>query len=65
MDKMEPMKNVVFSMDGKSLPFDVSGKTIDELKELGFRDVISFDMKQDPYSGGAKPYMPPEEKSRI
>ncbi len=32
---------------------------------MGFKDVMSFDMQHDPISGGAKPYMPPEEKLRI
>lgn len=26
---------------------------------------MSFDMKHDPITGGARPYMPPEEKQRI
>ena len=32
---------------------------------MGFKDVASFNLKHDPISGGARPYMPPEERQRI
>ena len=65
LDEVEPNKNLVYSLDGEQLPFDVTNKTIKELRDIGFRDVVSFDMKHDPIKGGARPYMPPEEKQRI
>ncbi len=32
---------------------------------MGFKDIASFNLKHDPISGGARPYMPPEERQRI
>ena len=44
---------------------DVVNKTLSELREMGFKDVMNFEMKHDPISGGAKPYLPPDEKERL
>ena len=62
---MDANKSVVYSLDGSDLPFDIKNKTIKDLREMGFKDVVSFNVKHDPISGGARPYMPPEEKQRI
>jgi hypothetical protein len=32
---------------------------------MGFKDVMNFEMKHDPISGGTKPYLPPDEKERL
>jgi len=35
-------KGLVFSLDGSEVPIDIMNKTIQELKEIGFKDVVSF-----------------------
>jgi hypothetical protein len=44
---------------------DVLNKTLTELRDMGFKDVMNFEMKHDPVTGGARPHLPPEERSRI
>jgi hypothetical protein len=41
---------------------EVLNKTLEELRQMGFKDVMNFEMKHDPITGGAKPHLPPEEK---
>jgi hypothetical protein len=53
---------LVYSLDGEQLPLDVQNKTIEELKSMGFKDVMSFEMKHNPMDGNARPVLPPEEK---
>jgi len=65
LEEVDANKSVVYSLDGSDLPFDIKNKTIKDLREMGFKDVVSFNVKHDPISGGARPYMPPEEKQRI
>lgn len=52
-------------MDGEPLPFDITNKTVEELRKIGFTDVLSVDLKHDSVTGSAKPYMNPEEKRRV
>lgn len=47
LDQIEPEKNLVYSADGAPLPFDIVNKTVKELRELGFKDVLSVNMKHD------------------
>jgi hypothetical protein len=56
---------MVYSVDGEKLPLDVQNKTIEELRKMGFKDMVSFEMKHDPMNGGARPVLPPEEKQRL
>lgn len=65
IEKVQPNKNIVYSVDGDPIPFDVVNKTLSELKEMGFKDVMSFTMKHDEMTGEAKPHMPAEEKRRL
>lgn len=55
----------VFSADGAPLPFDIKDKTLKELKEMGFKDVINFSATSDPISGGMKPILSEHEKHRL
>ena len=55
----------MYSVDGEKLPLDVQNKTIEELKNMGFKDMVSFEMKHDPMNGNARPVLPPEEKQRL
>lgn len=32
---------------------------------MGFKDVMNFEIKKDPISGGARPHLPPEERQRL
>ncbi len=32
---------------------------------MGFKDVMNFEMKHDPITGGAKPHLRPDEKERL
>lgn len=32
---------------------------------MGFKDILNFTVKHDPFKEGAQPYMPPEEKQRV
>ncbi len=65
MDTIQPNKNAVYSIDGEPLPMEVLNKTLEELRQMGFKDVMNFEMKHDPITGGAKPHLPPEEKQRL
>jgi hypothetical protein len=53
LENMEPVKNIVYSVDGQQLPFDITNKTVKELREMGFKDLLTFDMQHDPIKGGA------------
>lgn len=55
----------MYSLDGEELPIDIKNKTIDELRSMGFKDMVSFEMKHDPISGDTRPVLPPEEKERL
>lgn len=44
---------------------DIKNKTIDELRSMGFKDMVSFEMKHDPINGDSRPVLPPEEKQRL
>ena len=65
LEDMQPEKNIVYSFDGEELPFDVKDKTLKELRQMGFKDILNFTVKHDPFKEGAQPYMPPEEKQRV
>jgi hypothetical protein len=41
---------------------DVKNKTIEELRSMGFKDMVSFEMKHNPIDGNFRPVLPPEEK---
>jgi hypothetical protein len=40
---------------------DIHNKTIEELRSMGFKDVMNFEIKHDPVTGD-RPHVPPEEK---
>jgi len=44
---------------------DVKNKTIEELRSMGFKDMVSFEMKHNPVDGNVRPVLPPEEKQRL
>jgi hypothetical protein len=65
LEEIAPQKNIIYSVDGTPLPIDITNKTVEELRNLGFTDVLSYNVKHDPVSGGAKPVLDPEEKRRV
>jgi hypothetical protein len=36
---------LVYSTNGEQLPFDISKKTVEELREMGFKDIANFEMR--------------------
>lgn len=60
-----PSNQLVFSADGTPMPLDIQNKTIKELREMGFKDVINFKATRDPVSGGMQPIFSMEEKHKL
>ena len=64
-EQLQPSSNAVFSSDGSTLPFDVANKTLLELKQMGFEDVMSVTMQSNPLNGELKPNLPADERYRL
>lgn len=66
-EEMIPSQNFAISTDGKprALPFDISGKTVAELKDLGFTEVMSFNYKPNQRTGQLEPQLSPEERDKM
>ena len=47
------------------MPFDVTQKSVQELKELGFSEVMSLDYKPNKRTGKLEPDIGSEEKQRM
>ena len=56
---------MVFSASGEPFPIELANKTVKELKDMGFVDLGSFEVKKDPKSNGMRPYMTEEEKLKL
>jgi hypothetical protein len=44
---------------------DIVNKSLTELRQMGFKDVMNFEMKHNPITGDTRPHLPPEEKERL
>ena len=62
LENIQPTQNSVYSIGGEELPMDIKNKTIEELRSMGFKDMVSFEVKHDPVNGDTRPVLPPEEK---
>lgn len=58
-------KNLVFSANGQDLPLDIANKTVRELKEMGFNDIASFEMKRDKKTNQMKPHVSEEDRQKM
>jgi hypothetical protein len=56
---------MVFSPNGDTLPIDIANKTVAELKSMGFKDIVSFELRRDSKTKAMKPYMNDEEKLKL
>jgi len=58
---MIPAQNFVLSTDGKpaSIPVDIVNKSVAELKQLGFSEVMSLDFKPNKRTGKLEPNVSP------
>ena len=65
IEQVLPNKNAIYSIDGEPLPLDIANKTLLELRNLGFTDIMSFDVKHDPMSNSVKPQIKGEERERL
>jgi hypothetical protein len=62
---MKAAKSIVLSSNGEPLPIEIMNKSIHELKEMGFKDMISFDVKRNPITQGLKPKINEDEKRKL
>ena len=64
---MIPAQNFVISTDGKpaALPVDMVNKSVAELKQLGFSEVMSLDFKPNKRTGRLEPNVSPEDRQRM
>lgn len=61
-EQLPPENTAVWSPTGEPLPFDIHGKTLQELKELGFKEVLSMNMEKDPVTKTLRPKLSAEER---
>ena len=68
MDQLRPTENIAFSLDGESkevMPFDIANKTVEELREIGFQDMMDVNFKPSPRTGELKPVLSHSEKQGL
>lgn len=64
-EELPPTNQLIFSSTGEKLPFDISGKSISELQEMGFQEITNFHVKRDPISKGLQPHLTADDRERM
>ncbi|CDW83616.1 UNKNOWN [Stylonychia lemnae] len=64
-DQIVPEQNLVYSLDGEQFPIEIQNKTVKELREMGFKDIMNFKATKSPYDEHYIPQISPQEKHRL
>jgi hypothetical protein len=55
ISEAKPSESIALSTDGEALPLDIQGKTFNELKALGFKEVGQVQYKRKTFGPGYQP----------
>ena len=68
MEDLKPHGHTVISADGSpasDMPFDVADKTVAQLKEMGFKEVMNVDVRPNPRKQGLPPRLDADEREDL
>ena len=67
LDDLKPHQYQVIQTEGSDepLPFDIQNKSIEQIKELGFKEVMNVNMEPNPRTGGMAPSMNYDSKEKM